>query len=206
VPAGLQYREAQNNQVGRIATLCFQSKEFKKIRISYVDCGEAFHVFNILMEPVPELDIPMFGAEFLSIGQRHLVVVDFLPMFEDKSYIQKYIDPLNDIKQSNPHLIGDLSGKHYDDARFFSHNMLFARQIGEPIDIELVRPAFEQYLELYIDLALRTTPNADAEFVQKVQAKHKEFADYSAAKDPAKGLFQSWFGKEWGESYSKFIH
>jgi len=199
------YKEAVNGKKGRISTYAFQSKEFKKIRTTSVDCGSAFQVFNVLFEPHANSDMPMFGAEFLTIGERHLVVVDLLPMFEDDEYTEKYIAPMDAVKAANPHLIGQLSGKHYDEAKFFSRNMLFARKVGEErVPEASVAPAFKEYLDYYLDLAAAAPTPANAPAA--VAARHAEFHAYSHAKNPAKAVFNMWFGQEWGQDFSKFIH
>mmetsp|Transcript_30029 Transcript_30029/g.51876 ORF Transcript_30029/g.51876 Transcript_30029/m.51876 type:complete len:350 (+) Transcript_30029:137-1186(+) len=206
IPPHLAYKEAVNGKKGCISTNVFKSKEFKKIRTTSVDCGNAFQVFNVFFQPHTDSDMPMFGAELLTMGERHLVVVDLLPIFnDDEDYVERYIAPMDAVKAANPHLIGQLSGKHYDEAKFFSRNMLFARKVGEErVPEASVAPAFKEYLDYYLDLAAAAPTPANAPAA--VAARHAEFHAYSHAKNPAKAVFNMWFGQEWGQDFSKFIH
>jgi len=205
MPSHLKIKKAINKP-GRVSTLAFKSQEFQKIRMSYVDCGPAFQVFNVLFEPNSALEIPLFAAELLSIGERHLLFIDFLPLFEEKEYKQKYIQPLSTTKSKYPELHQVVSTKHYEDTRFFSENMLYARSIGERLPEHISFSAFQDYLAHYFQLAQTTPLDARPERMEKVLNRQREFHVYKSQRDPSKAIFEAWFGKEWAAEFDRFIH
>lgn len=209
IPPHLAYNEAINGKKGRISTNVFKSKEFKKIRTTSVDCGNAFQVFNVLFQPHTDSDMPMFGAELLTMGERHLVVVDLLPIFnDDEDYVERYIAPMDAVKAANPHLNGQLSGNHYDKDKFFSRNMLFARRVGkhQRLTEESVAPAFKAYLTYYLDLATSAPGFVSIRAPGEVAGRHAAFHAHAHERDPAKAIFSAWFGREWGQEFAEFIH
>ena len=49
-------------------------------------------------------------------------------------------------------------------------------------------------------------PNKDPAFITKVMHLHQEYDQYSAEKDPAVGLFMSYWGRPWAEKFThKFL-
>jgi hypothetical protein len=77
--------------------------------------------------------------------------------------------------------------------------MLFARFEEEQVISRDLFPAFQSYLQTHLNLIRDTTPDsANADFVLERQ---KEYDTYSAARDPATGLFVSMFGQEWAEDF-----
>jgi 15,16-dihydrobiliverdin:ferredoxin oxidoreductase len=130
-------------------------------------------------------------------------VIDFQPLHPTAEYANKYIQPLSPLKRKYPDLHGQLSGKIYDDTSFFSANMLFGRFTDESKLATVVQPAFEDYLHQYLAMADQAEPNYQSEAMQIVQQRQQAYDIYSAQKDPAVGLFDAYFGKEWSH---QFVH
>lgn len=86
---------------------------------------------------------------------------------------------------------------------FFSKQMLFGRFQNEKSIKKQVYPAFGEYINAYVEMSQNAVPNYDPHAMQIVKKRQQEYDTYSALKDPAVGLFDAYFGKEW--SYS-FIH
>ena len=132
-----------------------------------------------------------------------LSVIDFQPLHPTEEYHSKYIQHLSATRMQYPELHGTLSGKIYDDTSFFSKNMLFGRFKDESLVNSVVFPAFKDYLEQYIALAAKSTPDYSPASMATVEKRQQEYDVYSALKDPAVGLFEAYFGKEWTDS---FVH
>ena len=186
----------------RIGSICFRNEKFRKVRMTYFDAGDNVQVFNTLWYPNFKYDMPLFGVDLISLGKnRVLSVIDFQPLQPNKAYSEKYIDQLTEIRDKYPDLQGKLSGKIYDDTQFFSKNMLFGRFTDEAKIGPVVEPAFNDYLEKYLELMDNAKPNEDLESQKIVKARQAQYDQYSAEKDPAVGLFDAYFGKEWSHSY-----
>lgn len=196
--------QTSKTKPGKIGNLQFSGGIFRKIRITYFDAGEGVQVFNTLWYPKYEYDIPMLGIDLISLGlNRVLNVMDFQPIHPTEEYSAKYIDHLSAIKQKYSDLQGVLSGKIYDDTQFFSKQMLFGRFKDEKSIKKQVFPAFEEYMNAYVELSKRAVPNDDPDAMRVIQQRQQQYDIYSALKDPAVGLFDAYFGKEWSHS---FVH
>jgi 15,16-dihydrobiliverdin:ferredoxin oxidoreductase len=188
----------------RIGNMCFTSDKFRKVRLTYFDGGENVQVFNTLWYPSYEYDAPLFGVDLISLGpSRILSVMDTQPLYPTPEYSSKYIDSLAPIRNKYPDLHGTLSGKIYDDTSFFSKQMLFGRFTDETKLKPVVLPAFEEYLLEYIKLMDNAKPDNSPEAMTTVKSRQKAYDVYSALKDPAVGLFDAYFGKEWS---NEFVH
>jgi 15,16-dihydrobiliverdin:ferredoxin oxidoreductase len=50
-------------------------------------------------------------------------------------------------------------------------------------------------------MVANTEPLTNPEDIQRIMAAQKEYDQYSAERDPAHGLFSSYFGAEWSEKF-----
>jgi len=187
----------------RIGNLCFKSEHFRKVRLTYFDAGDSVQVFNALWYPAYEYDAPLFGVDLISLGKnRVLTVVDTQPLHPTPEYCTKYISHLTDIRNKYPDLHGVLSGKIYDDTSFFSKNMLFGRFTDESKLDSVVVPAHAEYLAAYTNMVTtKARPDYMPASKEAVRVRQQAYDVYSAAKDPAVGLFDAYFGKEWSDAY-----
>lgn len=81
--------------------------------------------------------------------------------------------------------------------------MLFGRFTDESKITPVVLPAYSEYLEAYVKLMDNAVPDHNEESMEIVRQRQEAYDIYSAAKDPAVGLFDAYFGKEWSKS---FVH
>jgi 15,16-dihydrobiliverdin:ferredoxin oxidoreductase len=186
----------------RIVNLCLSSDEYRKIRLTYYDAGDNTQVFNSVWYPDPKYNLPVLGIDLLAFNhKKYLAIVDFQPLHEKESdHAMTFEDRLKPIKNKYDSLKGRMSSKFYDETQFFSQQMLFARFEDEQVISRDLFPAFTQYVQTHLDLIRETTPGdaASADFVLKRQ---QEYDTYSAARDPATGLFVAMFGQEWAEDF-----
>lgn len=194
---------AENPAKGaRILNLCFTSKEFRKIRMTYYDAGEKTQVFNSLWYPDANYNLPLLGIDLLKLagGKKFLAVVDFQPIHTNEhEHSHLYEHLMKPIRQEYHSLQGHMSKRFYDENQFFSKEMLFARfEDANIVDNDLM-PAFCQYMDTYFGLVKSTFP----EYNPSVLDGHKAYDVYSASRDPAIHMFNSMFGQEWAES---FVH
>ncbi|MEL6381560.1 MAG: 15,16-dihydrobiliverdin:ferredoxin oxidoreductase [Cyanobacteria bacterium J06626_18] len=202
IPVGL---ETQTSERGRhpatIQSWCHQCPEFRKIRYTYIDAGASAQIFNSVIYPNHTYDLPLLGIDFLSFGQvKNLIVMDFQPLFQDDEYLRTYIHPLKALHDQYPDLAQNLEMKFYDANQYFSKYLLFAKTDAETVQTR-VFDAFKDYLNLYWQLLENATPFSSLEDIQRVVNAQKEYDQYSADRDPASGLFSSYFGHDWSERF-----
>lgn len=186
----------------RIVNFALQSEEFRKIRMTYYDAGVQCQVFNALFYPNPKYNLPLLGIDLLQFngGKKHLAVIDFQPIqVTEEEHACKYEHLIQPIRDSYPSLKGKMSKRWFDEKQFFSNQMLFAR-FEDPETIERdLWPAFQQYLQVYLDLIEETPVNTDN--MDKVMNRQAAYDIYSAERDPAMHLFKAKFGEQWADSY-----
>ncbi len=204
IPPGLERQVSDRGKhQATIQSWCYQCPEFRKIRYTYIDGGEASQVFNSVIYPNHCYDLPLLGIDLLSFGKKKiLVVLDFQPLFRDEAYQKKYIEPMRELHDDYPDLAQGLEMKFYDANQYFSKYLIFAKTDAETVENRLL-PAFRDYLNLYWRLLEKAEPLTDPEDIRRIVKAQKDYDQYSADRDPASGLFSSYFGHEWAE---KFLH
>ena len=202
IPAGLESNiSVRGKNPATIQSWCYQSNQLRKIRYSYIDAGEMAQVFNSVIYPAHHYDIPLLGVDFLSFGKKKiLVVMDFQPLFRDHAYIDKYIEPMREVRDKYNELAQDLEMKFYDANQYFSKYLLFAKLDSETV-VNSLFPAFKEYLCMYWQMIADAKPLTNSKDIQRVVDAQKEYDQYSADRDPAHGLFSSYFGSEWSERF-----
>jgi 15,16-dihydrobiliverdin:ferredoxin oxidoreductase len=99
-------------------------------------------------------------------------------------------------------LAQDLPMKFYDANQYFSPYLLFAKTDAETV-VNRLFPAYQEYIQLYWQLLEKAELLTQPEEIERIIKAQKDYDQYSAERDPASGLFSSYFGHEWSE---KFLH
>jgi 15,16-dihydrobiliverdin:ferredoxin oxidoreductase len=202
IRSGLEYNVSDRGKhPATIQSWCYECSELRKIRYTYIDAGESAQIFNSVIYPSHHYDLPLLGIDFLSFGKvKNLVVLDFQPLFQDAAYQKTYIEPLKSLHEQYPDLAQNLEMKFYDANQYFSKYLLFAKTDVETVATRLFE-AFKDYLNLYWQLLEQTQPLTDPEDIQRIVKAQKDYDQYSADRDPASGLFSSYFGHAWAEQF-----
>jgi 15,16-dihydrobiliverdin:ferredoxin oxidoreductase len=187
----------------RIVSMCLSSDEYRKIRLTYYDAGDNTQVYNAVLYPDPKYNLPVLGIDLLAFNRKKfLSIVDFQPLHEDeKDHALPFEGLLEPIKEKYETLKGRMSSKFYDETKFFSQQMLFARFEDEEVISRDLFPAFQSYVQTHLDLIRTCEP--DAKNTDAVMERQKEYDIYSAERDPATGLFAAMYGNDWAQG---FVH
>ena len=204
IPPELEYQVSQRGKnPAMIESWCYQCPQYRKIRYTYINAGEMAQIFNSVIYPSYDYDLPLLGIDFLAFGKKKiLVVLDFQPLFRTPEYIEKYIEPMREIRDKYNELAQDLPMKFYDANQYFSPYLLFAKTDGDTV-VNRLLPAYQEYIQLYWKLLEKVEPSQNPEDRERIAQAQKDYDQYSAERDPAAGLFNSYFGHEWSE---KFLH
>ncbi|MGF1521563.1 MAG: 15,16-dihydrobiliverdin:ferredoxin oxidoreductase [Leptolyngbyaceae cyanobacterium] len=204
IPVGLERRVSERGRCpATIQSWCYQCSELRKIRYTYIDAGATSQIFNSVIYPSHHFELPLLGIDFLSFGQvKNLIVMDFQPLFQNDAYLEKYIFPLKALHDRYPDLRQDLEMKFYDANQYFSKYLLFAKTDAETVKTRVFE-AFQDYLQLYWQMLNAAEPLTNPVAIQRVAQAQKAYDQYSAERDPASGLFSSYFGHDWSE---RFLH
>jgi len=164
----------------RIFNQCFQSDEFRKIRMTYYDAGPRCQVFNALWYPNYDCDLPVLGIDLLAFNGRKkkensdstrsewkfLTIMDWQPILPDKEQQRDHSQLKNGstrdrtyeheimepIRSKYPNLQGEKSDRFYESDEFFSSNMMYGRYENSDILENELYPAFQEYVTAYTKL------------------------------------------------------
>lgn len=202
IPAGLEANTSDRGQnKATIQSWCYECPELRKIRYTYIDAGASAQVFNSVLYPSHHYEIPLLGIDLLSFGKKKIVVVlDFQPLFRDESYLAKYIEPMRSLREKYDDFAQNLEMKYYDANQYFSKYLLFTNKDAETINTKFFQ-AYKDYINLYWQMLEEATPLTAPEDIQRIAKAQKDYDQYSADRDPASGLFSSYFGHDWAERF-----
>jgi phycoerythrobilin:ferredoxin oxidoreductase len=180
----------------------YQSPKLRQIRAAHVQGGGALQVLNFVIFPHLNYDLPFFGADLVTLPGGHLIALDMQPLFrDDAAYQTKYTQPILPIFESyQQHL--PWGGDFPEEARpFFSPAFLWTRpQQTEMVETH-VFAAFKDYLQVYLNFADQAEPVTDPESLANIEQAQLRYLRYRAEKDPARGMFNRFYGPEWTEEY-----
>ncbi|NEP88763.1 MAG: 15,16-dihydrobiliverdin:ferredoxin oxidoreductase [Okeania sp. SIO2C2] len=202
IPAGLEANVSNRGKnQATIQSWCYECPQLRKIRYTYIDAGASAQVFNSVIYPSYYYDVPLLGTDLLSFGKsKILVVLDFQPLFQEESYLEKYIEPMRSLREKYNDLAQKLEMKFYDANQYFSKYLLFAKTDEKTVKTTFFE-AYKQYINLYWEMLDKAEILDRTEDIQQVIKAQKDYDQYSADRDPASGLFSSYFGHEWSEKF-----
>jgi len=180
----------------------YRSPKLRQIRAAHVQGGDALQVLNFVIFPHLNYDLPFFGGDLVTLPGGHLIAIDMQPLFRDNlDYQAKYTKPVLPIFETyQQHL--PWGGDFPEEAKpFFSPAFLWTRP-KETTDVEThVFGAFKDYLQAYLDLVEQAEPITDPAYLADIQQAQLRYLHYRAEKDPARGMFNRFYGSEWTEEY-----
>jgi 15,16-dihydrobiliverdin:ferredoxin oxidoreductase len=90
--SALEVNVSRGQTPATIASWCYNCRQLRKIPYTYIDAGESAQVFNGVIYPTHNYDLPLLGIHLLSLSKKKtLVVLDFGPLLRDEAYIAKYV-------------------------------------------------------------------------------------------------------------------
>ena len=202
IPAGLEANVSNRGKnKATIQSWCYECAELRKIRYTYIDAGATAQVFNSVIYPSYHYDIPLLGIDLLSFGEKKiLIVLDFQPLFQEESYLTKYIEPMGWKREEYNDLAQNLEMRFYDANQYFSKYLLFAKLDAETVKNRFFQ-AYKDYISLYWEMLEKAKIIQTKGEIQKIVKAQKDYDQYSAERDPASGLFSSYFGHGWSEKF-----
>lgn len=157
-------------------------------------------VLNFVVFPEVELDLPIFGADFVALPGGHLIVLDFQPV--SSSSLRVAEEALREVHAKYKALLPPLGGEIPEAARaFFSPYFLFVRAEDDGLVQSVVFDAFKAYFNIYLDLIeqARPVPVEEEGRREEIREGHKKYVTYRAVNDPARGMLTRMYGEEWTE-------
>ncbi|CAM9670947.1 unnamed protein product, partial [Ectocarpus sp. 8 AP-2014] len=84
IPEGLEGNcavvgKGRNLQTVETSITAFRSRKFRQVRAALVETDHATQVLNLVMFPSPSYDLPIFGADLVTLPGVHLICIDLQP-------------------------------------------------------------------------------------------------------------------------------
>ncbi len=179
----------------------FKSNKLRQIRAAHVQGGESLQVLNFVIFPELNYDLPFFGGDLVTLPGGHLIAIDMQPLFHTSVYQEKYTKPILPIfSKYQEHL--EWGGDFPEEAQqFFSPAFLWTRPQATEIVETKVFEAFKDYLQAYLDFVEQAEPVTYGQKLEAILEAQKNYINYRATKDPARGMFTRLYGTEWTEEY-----
>ncbi len=184
------------------SSYAFQTPKLRQIRAAHVQGGGALQVLNFVIFPRLNYDLPFFGADLVTLPGGHLIALDMQPLFrDDLSYQEKYTKPILPIFQSHQENLPWGGDFPEEASAFFSPAFLWTRPQETSVVETHVFAAFKDYLQAYLDFVASAEAVTDSQKLSEIQEAQLRYLRYRAEKDPARGMFQRFYGSEWTEEY-----
>ena len=207
IPTGFESKSAiigKGKRENEVVTTsyAYRSTKLRQIRAAHVQGGSSLQVLNFVIFPHLNYDLPFFGGDLVTLPGGHLIALDMQPLFRDRpEYQAKYTQPILPIFEAyQPHL--PWGGDFPEEAsQFFSPAFLWTRPQENEVVETHVFEAFKDYLQAYLDFCDLAVPVTDPEQLKEIKAAQLRYLRYRAEKDPARGMFNRFYGSEWTEEY-----
>lgn len=206
----LRLQKSDRGQQGaEVQNWLFKSDRLRRIRLTYFDAGSTGQAFNSLLYPDYRFDYPLLGIDLLAFGKgKILCVVDFQPLSQEPSYLEKYTARLAPIRKDFSIFCSKMSARIYNENEFFSKQLIFYRSDRGAADPLLQVPSglffstYMSYVTSYLDWLHILDPVDDLDFKSSVRRRHADYDVYSRERDPAIKMFTLYFGHKWSERFT----
>ncbi len=175
---------------------------FRRWRVTRLDAGQKLQVLNSVAYPEFDNDQPLMGIDLLWFGSssKLVAILDFQPLIQEEAYFARYFQGLKLLQSDYPEFNNKEIMRSFDPNKYFSPWILFCRG-GLAEATKSLPLAFSAFLNCYLDLqknALQGQSHISDSQVKRLQI---DYDIYSAERDPAHGLFSSYFGKTWSDHF-----
>ena len=187
------------------ATWACKTDKFRQVRAACVSGGAAASVLNFVINPLARFDLPFFGGDLVTLPSGHLLALDLQPADKsDEAHTHHVWDRLLPLFERWRSKLPDGGPIPAEAQPYFSPGFLWTRlplgAEGDELIATVVRPAFQEYLNLFLELASEAQPVSDNRR-DLILAGQRRYTDYRAEKDPARGMLTRFYGSEWTEDY-----
>jgi 15,16-dihydrobiliverdin:ferredoxin oxidoreductase len=149
-------------------------------------------IFGMALYPANNLDIPSFVYDFSCTKKKVFSYINFVPLFDDPSYLEKYIEPMKKVHESHVKFprqnIREWMQPYV--APFAVYSLPLKAELPE-----LKRCALD-YLRLYLDLFSQAVEIKDPAYLEKIENARKTYLKDLATYDNSRKMLGKIIGKE----------
>lgn len=199
--------EKTDNGFGILRNYCFQSKEFRKVRFTYLDMKSKVQYFGLVLHPDYHYDVPILNFELISYNNEKIVyIMNMVKMDNTKTYNDQYVVPFIDAKKKYPELKENLAIKMSNYSIFgnyISEAILIGNFVQKNKDLDkieniynnIVFPSFEDFIGIYFGLFENASLMYNDDLVN-IKNRHKLF-DMKKAFVESRYDIRKYFDDKW---------
>ncbi len=187
------------------STWACKFNKIRQIRVACVQGSDSISVMNLVISPLNNYELPFFGADFVTLPNGHLLALDLQPALKmDPIHTNKVWNKLLPLHSKWQQLLPSGGSIPKEAEPYFSPGFLWTRlplnQESDTIISDVIRPAFREYLNLYIEL-IKASKAVSDERALKILKGQQLYINYRSKKDPARAMLSRFYGEEWTENY-----
>eukprot|EP00183_Erythrolobus_madagascarensis_P006636 CAMPEP_0185843746 /NCGR_PEP_ID=MMETSP1354-20130828/153_1 /TAXON_ID=708628 /ORGANISM="Erythrolobus madagascarensis, Strain CCMP3276" /LENGTH=327 /DNA_ID=CAMNT_0028543289 /DNA_START=84 /DNA_END=1067 /DNA_ORIENTATION=+ len=206
IPDGFKTKEevtgkGKRAQWVKTTSYAYQTQKLRQVRAAHVQGGRALQVLNYVIFPHMNYDVPFFGADLVTLPGGHLIALDMQPLLHTEEYKEKYSGPLMETFEKYKEKLEWGGDFPEEAAQYFSPCFLWTRPSETETVDTVVFDAFKDYLNIYLDIIEDAPKITDEEYLSTIRERQISYLKYRAEKDPARGMFQRFYGPDWTEEY-----
>ncbi|CAK9198421.1 unnamed protein product [Sphagnum troendelagicum] len=187
----------------------YESAKIRIFRAASIDAGNALQVLNLAICARPEYDLPIFCTDFVSTASRNIIVLDLNPLHnieQNPEYKEKYFSELLPMANKYAQILPWGDKLTAESIQFFSPIVIWSRPHQREDIQNKVFPAFQDYLEAWLQMVDIAQPTTNPEQISKNQEAHHRYLMWRATKDPGRNMLARLYGEQLCERYiSEFM-
>ena len=149
-------------------------------------------VLALEIYPESDYDIPLLAIDFSCMKKKSFIYMNFIPLFTDQEYQQRYIDRLRPVV--NQYAIGP-PAKPKPWMQPYLHDC----SIYAMADNSLLESAYAcalDYLRTYLDVLDEASPVTDSDYARRVADASLHYCDQLSEKDGSRKMLGRFIGME----------
>jgi len=194
-----------NRQDVNLYTWACKSEKISLCRASCIDSGPQLSVFNLVIIPSSNFNIPLFGADLVSLNSGYLIAIDLQPSIEfNKQFSDFYINKLQLLNNSWKDYLPEIPPMPEEVKKYFSPFMLWSKlPLNKESDLiinDVIFNAYIHYINIFLEI-LNSSNKVEKELAILLGDGQYNYLSFRAEKDPARTMLKTFYGKEWTEEY-----
>lgn len=180
-----------------MTNVAFETKHLRKVRVTYMDAGDAAQILTTMAFPRFETDMPIFGADVLGFrGKPHLIVIDHQPLYKtDQAYNEYYLDRMATMYEKYAHLPARNRTLPDWTEEFFSPYTHYSRPEIE--HLEEVHEAYRAYWASYLTIAKAPRLFTQEIDHNRIQNRQAAYCRNHVENEQAEGMLEKLFGVDY---------
>lgn len=181
--------------LGLVDIHCYNWRAEKVRKIYFVRIKvvvPSFDIFGMALYPEPGVDIPSFACDFSCTKKKVFTYINFIPLFNEPSYLTKYIEPLKQVFDKHNRFPRQKIRAWMQP--YVSSYTVYSFPEKELLN-ELKSCAID-YLGFYLDMFSQAEEIEDTSYRDKVERAQKKYLDDLANNDASRKMLGRIIGKE----------